>query len=321
MEAGTNESNLTINRGGYGCGHQFMPVSTESVPLEYRNKIKNGVFVQPSRKITPLQQKQIDKIERDKSLKGKDIILQEKSIEKVVLEQKKLVNNYLKNNGNVINTDEARKEFIDIGYNGTNASAVHEASSFLSKKALEKLIDKGKNNKVSFYAGGAGSCKTSTIETLIPDIKSTSDAIIDGNLSNYEKAIKKFDEYLQKSKNVEVAYVYRDPLDAWDAVIKRMLNNKSEMGRAVKSSTFIENTTGSYKTAKQILLSELMQDPKFKIGIFDNSLGKGNAKKMDLEKFNNIKFPSDLNIQLRIITDDYLKKGLITQEQYDILIQ
>lgn len=41
MEKGTNVSNLTINRGGYGCGHQFMPVSTASVPQEYKDKLKN----------------------------------------------------------------------------------------------------------------------------------------------------------------------------------------------------------------------------------------------------------------------------------------
>ena len=88
---------------------------------------------------------------------------------------------------------------------------------------------------------------------------------------------------------MEVAYVYREPMEAWDAVIKRMLNNKSELGRAVSSSTFIENTTGSYNTAKRILKSEIMNDEKFKISIFDNSLGKGNAKMMNMNKFDNIK--------------------------------
>jgi hypothetical protein len=316
MIPGTTPNNFAVFRGGYNCRHSAIPFkltkSQRSELLNEQQQIEN---------ITPEQQKAIDSIERDKRLTGQDAILQEQSIRKVVLDEKKLVANYLKNNENVINTDEARKEFIDIGYNGTNASAVHEASSVLGKKALEQLIENGKNNTVSFYAGGAGSCKTSTIETLIPGIRKQSDAIIDGNLAQYSKAAKKIGEYLEKGKNVEVAYVYRDPLDAWDAVIKRMLNNKSEMGRAVSSSVFIENTTGSYNTAKQILNSDIINDKKFNISIFDNSLGKGNAEIMNMNKFNNIEFPPDLKKKLREITDDYLQKGLITKQQYDVLIQ
>ena len=40
MKEGTNEFNLTIERGGYGCGHQFMPVSSSIVPQSYKNKFK-----------------------------------------------------------------------------------------------------------------------------------------------------------------------------------------------------------------------------------------------------------------------------------------
>ena len=40
MIAGTNESNLLINRGGYNCGHRFIGVPTDSVPKSLRDKIK-----------------------------------------------------------------------------------------------------------------------------------------------------------------------------------------------------------------------------------------------------------------------------------------
>ena len=42
MIKGTNESNLAVNRGGYGCGHQLMPVSSAVVPKELRDKFKNA---------------------------------------------------------------------------------------------------------------------------------------------------------------------------------------------------------------------------------------------------------------------------------------
>lgn len=314
MIPGTTPNNFAVFRGGYNCRHS-------AIPFKLTKSQRAELAKQNFQEATPEQEKQIQSIDRDNNLNAKDAILQEKSIRKVVLQEQKLIDSYLKKNENVINTDEARKEFIDIGYNGTNAAAVHEASSVLGKKALEQLIENGKKDKISFYAGGAGSCKTSTIETLIPGIRKKSDAIVDGNLSNYSKAAKKIGEYLEKRKNVEVAYVYREPMEAWDAVIKRMLNNKSELGRAVSSSTFIENTTGSYNTAKRILKSEIMNDEKFKISIFDNSLGKGNAKMMNMNKFDNIKFDADLKKKLLKITDDYFQKGLITKEQYDVLIQ
>lgn len=41
MIAGTNEFNFPINRGGYGCGHQLMPVSSAVVPKELRDKFAN----------------------------------------------------------------------------------------------------------------------------------------------------------------------------------------------------------------------------------------------------------------------------------------
>ena len=42
MIAGTNEANFPVNRGGYGCGHQLMPVSSAVVPKELRDKFKNA---------------------------------------------------------------------------------------------------------------------------------------------------------------------------------------------------------------------------------------------------------------------------------------
>lgn len=48
--SGTNKNNIFINRGGWNCRHQFMPVSVYSVPKEViiRN-IKNGYY-QPTEK-------------------------------------------------------------------------------------------------------------------------------------------------------------------------------------------------------------------------------------------------------------------------------
>lgn len=40
MIAGTNESNVLINRGGYNCGHRFIGVPTQSVPKSVRDALE-----------------------------------------------------------------------------------------------------------------------------------------------------------------------------------------------------------------------------------------------------------------------------------------
>lgn len=40
MIAGTNESNVLINRGGYNCGHRFIGVPTASVPKDVRDSLE-----------------------------------------------------------------------------------------------------------------------------------------------------------------------------------------------------------------------------------------------------------------------------------------
>lgn len=265
------------------------------------------------------QQKEFDALPRLKLKKPEDMQQQEKSLRQYVTEKKKLTAEYLKENGNTINADEARKLFN--GYNGKNAAAVHEASSALVKNATDVLIEKGKNNLVTMYAGGAGSGKTSSIESLIPNIKENSDAIIDGNMSSFSSALSKIDKFLGKGKAVDIHYAYRDPMDAWEnGVIHRMLNNPKEQGRIVPLSTFMENTTGSLETVK-LLKSQFDKNPNIKITTIDNSLGKGKTQFMSEEKFKSLHYPADMRDKLLKRTKELLEEGKITKKQYDGLIQ
>jgi hypothetical protein len=40
MKEGTNADNFIVNRGGWNCGHQLIPVRTEAVPEAIRNRVK-----------------------------------------------------------------------------------------------------------------------------------------------------------------------------------------------------------------------------------------------------------------------------------------
>lgn len=300
-------------RGGYGCRHSIDWISDAEAA-------RRGITIETPPELTPAQKKEFDAVDRIKKLTPENLVLQEDSIRQFVTKKKELTNKFLKENGKIVNTDDARKLFK--GYAGHNAAGVHEASSALSKEALKSLIANGKLNVVTMYAGGAGSGKTSAIKQLIPDVEKNTDAILDGNLASYQGAIKKVEDFLSKGKQVEIKYTYRDPMDAWEnGVIKRMLTNKAEMGRVVSLTTFMENTKGSLNTIKTMIDSGLNDVEGVNIQIIDNSFGYGKADFMDKQKFDNLKYDDNLRAQLEARTLQLLREGKISQVQYDALIQ
>ena len=311
-----------IDLGGYGCRH-----TKDFVSNAYAQKHLKDLVSVNSLTISniPLQnqkeefKKQFEKFDRDKSLKGKDAQLQEKSIKHFLQNKEKLTDDYIKRFGNVANTDDARKLFEPIGYNGTNASAVHEASSALNKAVIEKLLLESTKNNVEMFAGGAGSGKTSAIGVLKPGLKDNAVAIVDGNMSGYGSTIKKIDQFLSANKDVNISYVYRDPVDAWkNGVIKRMLENEEEKGRTVRLSTFLDNTAGSYEVIKKIKSKNI---PGVNISLIDNSLGRGNTAYMNEDKFNSIKYDDNLKNNLLKVTKELYDSGRINKEQYNELIK
>lgn len=271
-------------------------------------------------KLTKAQQTELDNLPRQKTHSQEESKLQEKSLRQYVTQKESLVEKYISSEGKVVNTDEARKLFD--GYNGLNANAVHEASSALGKAATKQLLETGKHNKVTMYAGGAGSGKTSAIKQLIPDIQKGTDVIIDGNMASYKGAISKIDQYLTMGKKLDIDYVYREPVDAWErGVISRMLNNKAEMGRIVPLSTFIENTTGSLKTVKELIANGVDEVKGVNIKLIDNSMGKDKAAFMTKEKFKTIEYPNNLREILEKRTKELFDEGKISKIQLEGLLK
>lgn len=261
-------------------------------------------------------------VKRDLSLRGNDAKVQEASIKKYEANPEKLVNDYIKQNGKIVNTDEARKLFKDEGYVGTNARAVQEASSIVSKDVFRKLLNDSKGEDVLFTVGGSGTGKTSVIKNMFPEEYANAGVILDSNLSKMQSAGDRIQEALNAGKKPNLIYVYRDPTDSWiNGVVKRM-NNKAndEGGRIVPLSVFIDNHKGSYDVIKSLL-----QNPdngkKFKISLIDNSLGQGNHELLDPKKFGTISYNDNLKEQLLEETKKLYEQGQISKVQYQELIQ
>lgn len=304
MNPSCSVATFSIYRGGYNCRHRAIAAGPKSADIE---KIKKDAAIKD--------------FPKDKTLTGAAAKLQDRSIKHFIENKDKLVKDYIDEFGNVANTDDARKLFTSVGYNGANASAVHEAASALNKEVIKKLVADSKANIIEMYAGGAGSGKTSAIGLLRPKKTQEVAAIIDGNMASYESSIKKVSSFLTEGKTVNISYVYRDPIDAWEnGVIKRMLENEKEAGRVVPLSTFLENTEGSYKTINTFYETGVDKLPNVNINLIDNSLGKGKTAYMDLKKFRALKFDPQLKQVLIDRTKRLLNVGKITQAQYDALI-
>lgn len=254
---------------------------------------------------------------RDASLKGDDAKIQEASISKYVKNPRGLLKQFLADNGKVVNTDEARKLFKDVGYAGYNSAAVQEASSAIAKDAWRSLLKKSKGTEALIYAGGSGTGKTSAVKNLLSKEVASAGAILDGNLSTQKSALARISEALKAGKTPHIVYVYRNPVDAWvNGVIKRMRSNVSEGGRIVPMSVFLQNHQGSYDVVKGLL-----KNGKIKVSLVDNSLGAGKHAMLTPSKFSKISYTTSIKKKMLDETKKLLDNGSITKQQYEALIK
>lgn len=291
--------------------------------------IRKPQSLQKLQKVSPLKESipqttkgAIPPMQKDLSLVGEDALIQDKSIQKYLANRETLLTDYLKDNGKVVNTDEARKLFKDVGYKGSNAAAVQEASSAVAKDVWRNLLTKSKGKDVLIYAGGSGTGKTSAVKNILPNEIKDASAILDGNLSSMKSAEARIQEALDAGANPHIVYVYRTPEESWvEGVIKRMNDNKEEGGRLVPLSVFLENHKGSYDVVKN-LLKDSNSGKLFQIDMVDNSLGKGSQTLLSQKKFDSIKYDSATKDKLLQVTKSLYEQGKIkTKEQYEALIK
>ncbi len=304
------------------------PVNKKVKPLP---KGKGETLKTTTLKSKPTPIEEFKNFKRDLTLQGQDKIIQEKSIEKFIKNKQKLVDEYIKDNGLVANTDNARKLFSDVGYTGGNSAAVHEASSALNKLVWKKTLKLAKNLEAILFSGGSGSGKSSVAEQFIRGLKKGNSAVLDSNLSGYNSAVASIAETLKAKKVARIVYIYREPVDAFIGTIKRMLTNPKEGGRLVPIKITAGNHPDSLGVVKKIYeeYGDLIAKKKLKFTFINNSNGAGKAVKMDYNKVKNIKLPNDLESQMKKALDKIYKDGVIikgkkykiTKEQYNQLIK
>ena len=108
-----------------------------------------------------------------------------------------------------VDPDDLRKELP--GYNGENAWLFQRAVSVLVDRMLDVAFDQSQ----SF--------------------------LLDGTLTNYDKAVANIERALKKRRRVQVLYVYQEPAQAWDFVQAR----ETLEGRRILPQTFIDQYFGA----------------------------------------------------------------------------
>lgn len=241
-----------------------------------------------------------------------------------VNEYPKLVQEYAKleesKGGKVLNTDIARELSPDYAANRTLSAKVHEpASAFVKQLYAEKLAQPFKpNSTVLFTGGGTGAGKTTALENLFPNLSQQAEMIYDTNLNKLESATKKIDQALEAGRNVNIVYVYRDPVESLtEGALTRAERMKKALGsgRTVPIEEHLKTHVGVREVIPQ-LMEQYKDNPKVSIGVINNTFGKGNAKASTLEElpvFN----PAEMSTKLRDALENELKTGKISKETYE----
>jgi hypothetical protein len=187
-----------------------------------------------------------------------------------------------------LNTDEWREMFHE--YVGTNASAVHEASSYCNKRMLGEAFAMMKgvgNGKMAVLAGGGGSGKGTATDRFLQ--AADYPIVVDQVTDNLAKAQKLFGDAKSNGYASEVTFVDRDPSKAWlgdkdengnlqGGVVGRAISGRAKggMARTVPLSVALHANLQARKTALQMLKDH----PEILVSVIDNNKGFGEAEEI-----------------------------------------
>lgn len=190
--------------------------------------------------------------------------------------------------GKVIAPDIMREYSEDYVRDRSKSAAVHEPSSWASKRAYEKLLESppgpGEDNLVMFNAGGTGAGKTTGL-ALRGEDTARAKAIYDTNMANFKSADEKIQQALNAGNDVTLQYTYRDPVEALvNGALKRAKRQERELGtgRTVPLDEHVKTHVNSSRTIKQ-LAEKYAGDDRVHITVIDNSRGPGNAAVGDID--------------------------------------
>lgn len=204
--------------------------------------------------------------------------------------------------GTVLNTDLARELSPEYRANRTLSADVHEpASGFIKRLYAEKLAQPtpaGKDPVVLFTAGGTGAGKTSG-QKAMGEALGQPEIIYDTNMNTLDSAAQKIDQALAAGREVEIMYVYSDPVESF----KRALDRASRMearegsGRTVPVNEHVKTHAGSSQVVRQLIDQ---YGDKIKVIGVDNARAAGDPRVADIDSLPRV---ADNNLKQKLLTE------------------
>ncbi len=161
-----------------------------------------------------------------------------------------------------------------------------------------------------FTAGGTGAGKSSVAAVTGP-MMDTADIVYDTTMSTFKSSDEKIQQALASGRSVTIAYVYRDPVDA---LVNGALPRAMGSGRTAPLKVLQESHTGSRKVIQQ-LAEKYAGDERVTIFAIDNSLGRGNARLVSLDKIPEVS-ENGLEEKLNEALENAYAAGAITEQVY-----
>lgn len=176
---------------------------------------------------------------------------------------------------NIVSADEAK--FIIPGFSPGKSMAYHEPASAFSKDYYKQLLDNSNTSDkdVLFTAGGTGAGKTSSLREALGKEGVPLDnyaAVVDTNLTTVDSSAAKIDQALKSGRRVSIAYVYRDPMEAFS---QGVIPRAAQTGRTIAIPTHVDTHVSSLDTIQR-LAKKYKNNPNVRIQVIDNSRGRGN---------------------------------------------
>lgn len=198
--------------------------------------------------------------------------------------------------GKVLNTDTARELSPDYLADRTKSAAVHEpASSFIQRLYAEKLAQApaaGEEPVVLFTAGGTGAGKSTAVKNVLGEEAARAQIVYDTNMNGTKSAVTKIDQALAAGKEVKIAYVHREPIEALtQGALKRAMRQERDFGsgRTVPIEEHVNTHVGANNSVREIA-AHYANDPRVTMRVIDNSRGAGGARLIDLEELPRIDY-------------------------------
>lgn len=216
--------------------------------------------------------------------------------------------------GTVLNTDVARELSPEYLADRTRSADVHEAASDFVKalyaRKLAAPTPEGYDRRVLFTAGGTGAGKTSAL-TAMGDSLGRPEIVYDTNMNTLRSAEQKVQQALAAGRDVTIAYVYRDPVEALTGGAIPRAQRQAERfgtGRTVPLEEHARTHLG-VRSVMESLADRYANDSRVTMVAIDNSRGKGQQNLVDLASLPRVE-QNDLRGRLQEALEEARAAGL-----------